>query len=70
MSSTVDVLADTQYGQVRGRKIVSALGEEYLSFYGIPYATPPVGQLRFKVSVNAKIVLGAKIKAVDYRARS
>lgn len=48
--SSVEVIAQTEYGQVRGRKIVSALDAEYLSFYGIPYGSPPTGELRFKVS--------------------
>jgi len=37
-------------GQVRGSKMSSFNHREFLSFRGIPYAQPPVGELRFKVS--------------------
>ncbi|KAG5677879.1 hypothetical protein PVAND_007596 [Polypedilum vanderplanki] len=46
---TNDILiAKTEYGKVRGKQTISALGTEYISFLGIPYAKPPVGSLRFK----------------------
>lgn len=41
---------DTNYGQVRGIYQTSLLTEKsYFSFRGIPYAKPPIGDLRFKV---------------------
>jgi len=43
------LIADTEYGQVRGEKIVSEVGIPYIRFLGIPYAKPPVGDLRFQV---------------------
>jgi carboxylesterase type B len=43
-------IAHTEYGSVRGKRTTSALGKEHISFLGIPYAKPPVGELRFKVS--------------------
>lgn len=43
------VIAETEYGKVRGVKKLSALNDNYYSFMGIPYATPPLGSLRFKV---------------------
>jgi len=49
MAETV-VLRVTQ-GDLRGRKIITKSGLQYYSFQGIPYATPPVGNLRFKVSI-------------------
>ena len=36
-------------GQVRGSLMTSAGGQQFLAFRGIPYAKPPVGNLRFKV---------------------
>lgn len=41
----------TQYGAVRG-KLLSTLYDEkpYYNFLGIPYANPPLNELRFKVS--------------------
>lgn len=43
------LIAQTEYGQVRGVKKLTALDTNYLAFYGIPYAAPPTGDLRFKV---------------------
>lgn len=50
------VIIATEYGKVRGIKKVSALNNAYCAFLGVRYATPPVGELRFKVS---SIVLSA-----------
>ncbi|XP_032786528.2 venom carboxylesterase-6 [Daphnia magna] len=35
-------------GQVRGSKMVSSSGRNFYAFRGIPYAKPPVGELRFR----------------------
>ena len=37
-------------GGLRGFKIKTFQGREVLAFQGIPYAQPPVGALRFRVS--------------------
>ncbi|KAH8420853.1 hypothetical protein KR222_006861, partial [Zaprionus bogoriensis] len=42
------VIADTEYGKVRGVKRLSIYDVPYFSFEGIPYAQPPVGELRFR----------------------
>lgn len=47
-----DVVVDTVNGKVRGSIDLSISGDEYFSFKGIPYAKPPVGELRFEVSVK------------------
>lgn len=44
------VIADTEYGKVKGVKKTSVLNTVYNAFFGIKYATPPIGDLRFKVS--------------------
>lgn len=46
------VIVNTEYGKVRGKKTISALNTEYINFLGIPYAKKPIGELRFKVSLN------------------
>lgn len=46
-----ELIADTEYGKVRGIKKTSALKVDYNAFLGIRYATPPVGELRFKVRI-------------------
>jgi len=49
--TSIDV--STEYGPVRGQTIPVVLDSgdfNVHSFWGIPYARPPVGDLRFKVS--------------------
>jgi hypothetical protein len=43
------VEVDTNYGRLRGTKTVARDGRPYIEFLGIPYAEPPVGDLRFEV---------------------
>ncbi|XP_049799122.1 juvenile hormone esterase-like [Schistocerca nitens] len=38
----------TRQGSLRGKVVLSARGQTYFSFQGIPYAKPPLGELRFK----------------------
>lgn len=45
-------IVETQSGKVAGVQIPSILkNEKFYSFYSIPYGEPPVGNLRFMVSV-------------------
>jgi carboxylesterase type B len=48
------VEAKTEYGIVQGIEKSTVLNESYISFTGIPYATPPLGSLRFKVNNQKK----------------
>lgn len=43
-------------GVLRGAKVKTDSGFEYYEFLGIPYAKPPVGDLRFKVGVKPLIL--------------
>ena len=48
---TVDTVEiETSQGRVKGFIDVTVNGKQFLAFKGIPYAKPPVGSLRFKVS--------------------
>lgn len=40
--------AETEYGKIKGIKRMTVYDQSYYSFEGIPYAQPPVGELRFK----------------------
>lgn len=46
---------ETRQGRVLGKEVYSTLDggsrEPYYAFLGLPYAEPPVGDLRFKVSI-------------------
>ena len=41
----------TKQGLIKGLKTVSVRNTDFNAFLGIPYAKPPVGELRFKVNV-------------------
>lgn len=49
MEDDQNVVVQTNRGPVRGRKRLTVNQESYYSFQGIPYAKPPVAELRFKV---------------------
>jgi hypothetical protein len=40
-----------QQGTLRGTYLTSRFGRKFAAFQGIPYAQPPIGDLRFKVRV-------------------
>ncbi|CAH4030313.1 unnamed protein product [Pieris brassicae] len=47
-----NVVVETESGKVAGKIVKSIIpGERYFSFLGIPFAQPPIGQLRFKPPV-------------------
>lgn len=49
-------LVTTKNGKIRGIQRVSQYSKkEYCSFLGVPYAQPPIGDLRFKVSSKFQI---------------
>lgn len=45
-----DPVVKLSKGEIRGHTLKSRNGRDYNSFTGIPYAKPPVGDLRFKVN--------------------
>lgn len=47
----------TKSGPVKGYKIASSFDYNYYNFHGIPFAKPPVGELRFKVNIFLKHIL-------------
>ncbi|CAK1546507.1 unnamed protein product [Leptosia nina] len=44
----VDAQVSVAQGKMKGRACVTASGNKYYSFEGIPYARPPIGPLRFR----------------------
>lgn len=45
-------IVQVEEGKLRGKISVDYKGGQFYSFQGIPYAKPPVGDLRFKVSAK------------------
>ncbi|XP_073820616.1 esterase B1-like [Musca autumnalis] len=41
-------IVDTEYGKIKGVKRMTVYDDSYYSFESIPYAKPPIGELRFK----------------------
>lgn len=39
-------------GELVGKALTNENGKEYFSYTGVPYAKPPVGELRFKVIIE------------------
>lgn len=49
MGSDEHLIVRTKYGSIEGFKFESARGLEFDAFLGIPFAKPPVGDLRLEV---------------------
>jgi len=45
-----DPVVKISKGEIRGQTLKSRNGRDYYAFTSIPYAKPPVGDLRFKVN--------------------
>lgn len=41
-------VVQTNYGPIRGCHKTSQLNDDYFAYQGIPFAKPPIGELRFK----------------------
>ncbi|XP_014257087.1 venom carboxylesterase-6-like [Cimex lectularius] len=41
-------VVETRLGKIQGTSLISRSGKEYLAFFSIPYAKPPIGDLRLK----------------------
>lgn len=50
LSSTTAVQVTVNEGLLEGEQVQNEYGGTYYSFKGIPFAQPPLGELRFKVS--------------------
>jgi carboxylesterase type B len=54
-SSTSAKIVDTLYGQVDGNTVTLDDGIVVNSWYGIPFARAPVGELRFEVCITVEL---------------
>lgn len=63
ISLTDSPTINTQYGRVRGRTYTFTDSQHSVSaFLGIPYAKPPIGDLRFQVYSKKNIIIVATKK--------
>lgn len=56
--AVVEPVISINQGQLRGKIVNVGDGRTYYSFQGIPYAKPPLGEFRFKVSAQLCGVTG------------
>ncbi|XP_060523457.1 juvenile hormone esterase-like [Cylas formicarius] len=47
---SAQILVDTENGKVRGKTLTSPSNKTFYAFQGIPYAVPPIGDLRFQAT--------------------
>lgn len=47
-------------GKIRGKICTDAQGKTFYSFQNIPYAAPPIGELRFKVKILQFLITSAE----------
>lgn len=59
-------IVETEYGKVRGVKVISEVEIPYWRFLGIPYAKPPFGELKFKVICKKIIYKNFKKLIANY----
>jgi carboxylesterase type B len=45
-------IVQTSYGPIEGKAFILNDGKEVNAFLGVPFAKPPIGNLRFKVSLE------------------
>lgn len=50
-----EVIVKIKSGRVKGYTLQSHYNYRYINFFGIPYAKPPLGDLRFKVWYSSKV---------------
>jgi hypothetical protein len=57
IAALADDLVVLKHGSLRGHRLTSRKGRDIFAFQGIPYAKPPIGELRFKVCSQVLRVL-------------
>lgn len=55
-SETPKLIARTEHGKLEGTTSLARDGSTIFEFLGVPYAVPPLGELRFKVCAIEKLL--------------
>jgi hypothetical protein len=63
IAALADDLVTLKQGCVKGHRLTSRKGREIFAFQGIPYAKPPVGELRFKVCSQVLRIFPRSVQA-------
>lgn len=45
-----DIIVNVTEGKLRGKVMYNKRGRKFFAFLSVPYALPPIGNLRFKAS--------------------
>jgi carboxylesterase type B len=61
-TALADDLVAINHGSLKGHRLTSSKGREIFAFQGVPYAKPPVGELRFKVRSQVLSVFSRRMK--------
>jgi carboxylesterase type B len=62
IAALADELVVLKHGSLKGHRLTSRKGRDIFAFQGIPYAKPPVGELRFKVCSQVVHVLPRSVQ--------
>ena len=68
--ATSDPRVQIKNGTLEGSFMKSRKGREFAAYIGIPYALPPLGDLRFEVSIKIKILIFNLLSVVIQNQRS
>lgn len=66
----VDTIVGVQQGKLQGKTGTDYAGRVFYSFQGIPYAKPPLGELRFKVILLENCVIPHRPINADLRTHN
>lgn len=50
-----EVLVSTDLGDIKGTTMLSRDGKKFNAYLGVPYAEPPIGELRLEVGNNTLV---------------
>jgi len=64
-----EVIINTGQGKIKGKELKARDGSPYTAFLGVPYAQPPIGDLRWRRPLPAQSWEGMQKKALKNRQK-